>query len=642
MRACLGVTISQTVSTIAEDSLRQVLVATDIVDLIGQYVQLKKAGSNHLGLCPFHPERTPSFNVYQSNQSFYCFGCGKGGDAISFVRDHLGMPFVDAVRHLARRANITLVEEAMNPGEESAYRQRTKLIKIHNDAAKWMHQLLLKQGGEGAQAARDYLKKRGLTSDVAKRWLLGYAPDHMGLWREWSRSKGYDDAALIEAGLFIPRVEGQPEQGGYVRFRHRVMFPVRNDQGDVIAFSGRLLDPEAKGGKYINSPETPIFSKSQVFYGWDQTRRAITKADCAVICEGQIDLITAVEHGVENLVAPLGTAFTEHHARMLKRAASQVVLCFDADQAGYKAAKRCFQLMAPEGMFIRVASLPAGEDPDSLIRTQGADAFRARLAEAKDFFEFQIDLSPEALLPGKDLEKSRLSGALAENLMLLTDKIAQDTAINRCATRLNIPGSDLRLLVAREQKKVQRDQATKRETAERYAGKQSAEAPAEISTSTDSPPLVLENWALRHLLRLAMTDEETLLFLHEQASSGDRPWQGYPGGQILEILLAGNFTPGDQASLSNLLATLPAEQTSMVTRLLKDPPVKNDDVQAAQGAFFRLQYDNNRRRQSLIAQSLRAPNLTTAAVTEAMMELTRLKREEVDLQRKLPTLNCES
>ena len=226
--------------------------------------------------------------------------------------------------------------------------------------------------------------------------------------------------------------------------------------------------------------------------------------------------------------------------------------------------------------------------------------------------------------------------------MLLTDKIAQDTAINRCATRMNIPGSDLRLLVAREQKKVQRDQATKRETAERHAAKQAEEAPADVSTKVDAPPLVLENWALRHLLRLALTDEETLLFLHEQASSGDKPWQGYPGGQILDLLLAGHFTPGDQASLSNLLATLPPEQTSLVTRMLKDPSVKNEDVHAAQGAFFRLQYDTNRRRQALIAQNLRVPNLTSAAITEAMMELTRLRREEVDLQGKLPTLKFES
>ena len=626
-------------ATIAEDSLRQVLAATDIVDLVGQYVQLKKSGSNHSGLCPFHPERTPSFNVSQVRQMFHCFGCQKSGDAITFVRDHLGMPFVEAVRHLAQRANITLVEESADPGAESAFKHRSKLIMLHNDVAKWMHLLLLKQGGEGAQTARDYLKKRGLTSDVAKRWLLGYAPEFIGEWREWSRSKGYNDEALIEAGLFIAKVEGQPQQGGYVRFKHRVMFPVRNDQGDVIAFSGRLLDPTVKSGKYINSPETPIFSKSQVFFGWDKTRRAITKADCAVICEGQIDLITAVESGVENMVAPLGTAFTEHHARMLRRAASQVILCFDADQAGAKAAKRCFQLLAPEGMFIKVVSLPPGEDPDSIIRTQGAEAFRARLDAAKDFFDFQIDLAPEALQPGKDLEKSRLSGALAEHLVLLTDKIAQDTAINRCATRLNIPGSDLRLLVAREQKKQQRDASNKQEVAEKYAERQSAQRPP---TEAQPDAVLLENWPVGELLQLALIDPETLSFLHEQASSGERPWQGHADGQLLDSLLGRDFTPGDAASLSALLATLPAEQASLISLLLQTTPQKNADVHTAQRAIHRLQRDHNRRRQALIALALRQPGQDDATILAAMQELKHLRREEVDLDAKLLKVRLEN
>lgn len=633
--------------TIADESLRQVLAATDVVDVIGQYVQLKKSGPSHKGLCPFHPEKTPSFNVSQSKQSYHCFGCGKGGDVISFIRDYLNLPFVEAVQDLARRANITLIEEARDSAAESDHRARSRIIRIHNDAAKWMHDLLLKLSGERPQVARDYMKKRGLDKEVARRWLIGYAPEDLRLWREWGRSKGYTDEMLMESGLMIPKVEGNPAQGGYVRFKHRIMFPVRNDQGDVIAFSGRILDADQKGGKYVNSPETPIFNKSQVLFGWDKTRRAISKADCAIVCEGQIDLITAVEFGVENIVAPLGTALTEHHARMLRRAASQVILCYDADNAGYKAAKRGFQLLAPEGVFIRVASLPPGEDPDSLIRTKGADAFRATLDQAQDFFAFQMDQQADALLPGKDLEKSRLAGDLAENLVLLSDKVAQDTAINRCSTRLNIPASDFRLLVSREQKKRQREDANKKESAQRFSERRESAASA-AGNPQDSAPVPaqndagdgqqIEHLALRHLMRLALTDADTLEFLHEQASSGERPWRGFPGGDLLERILHADFTPGDALSLNTLLSSLPNIHASILTRLLHARSPKKDDFAAAQGSFHRLQFDNNRRQQQLIAQQLRAAGSNMEAMKEALMELTRLKREQSELELKLPKL----
>lgn len=627
---------------IAEESVRQVLAATDIVDLVGQYVQLKKAGSAHKGLCPFHPEKTPSFQVSQSKQSFHCFGCGKGGDAISFVREHLNMPFVEAVRLLAKRANITLVEEAGDPNAESAHKQRSRLVKLHNDAAKWMHDLVMKMRGPAPDSAREYLKKRGLNREIAARWLIGYAPDDIRLWREWARSKSYNDEALIEAGLFIPKVEGQPKQGGYVRFRHRVMFPVRNDQGDVIAFSGRLLDPEQKGGKYVNSPETPLFNKSQVFFGWDKTRRPITKADCAIICEGQIDLITAFEHGVENMVAPLGTAFTEHHARMLRRAASQVILCFDADNAGYNAALKCYRLLAPEGVFVRVAALPAGEDPDSMIRTRGADAFRAEIDKAKDFFDFQIDLHPEALNPDKPIEKSRMAGSLAENIALISDKVQQDGAINRCATRLALPTGELRNLVTREVRKSQREERNRREAAVRQAQRPlSPEDKPRSLPNTENPPkvvgLAIDHWALRQLLRLSLSDQETLNWLHEKAADGESPWRSHVGGECLEQILSTAFDPHDAASVSVLLSSFPDEQRSALSRLLLERSPK-DDWKGAEGAFHRLRFDNNRRQQELVTQRMRQPGIAAEEVLRLTGELMRLRKEEVELRTLLPNL----
>jgi DNA primase len=662
---------------IAEDSLRQVLAATDIVDLIGNYVQLKKAGSAHKGLCPFHPEKTPSFTVSQSRQTFHCFGCQKGGDAITFVREHLSMPFSDAARFLAQRAGIVLVEEASDPQAESAHRQRGRLIKLHNDAARWMHDLLLKMRGTGPDAAREYLKGRGLNRDVAQRWLIGYAPDDIRLWREWARSKGYRDDILIESGLFIPKVEGQPAAGGYVRFRHRVMFPVRNDQGDVIAFSGRILDPDQKGGKYVNSPETPLFNKSQVLFGWDRTRRPVTKADCAIICEGQIDLITACEHGIENIVAPLGTAFTEHHARLIHRAAGRAVLCFDADNAGYKAALRCFQLLAPEGVFVRVAALPQGEDPDSLIRGKGPDIFRGLIENAKDFFDFQIDLHPAAMLPDNVLEKSRLVAALAENLVLLSDKIAQDAAINRCATRLNIPGSDIRQMLSREAAKKRRDEASRRDAAARQADARNSAAAAATTASGggaggattggsagengnsatsaaqrtangghgtgsggQNPPSagqVIDNWALRHLIRMALTQEDCHEWLKERFGDDDCPWRHHAGGKCLERILAASFPGDDPAARSALLAAFPDDERSFISSLLVSRAPK-DDIQGVKGMFYRLKMDNIRRQQEILAQRMRLPGLPAEEIVRITNDLVQLKKQEAQLTPLLPVI----
>ncbi len=629
---------------IAEESIRQVVAATDIVDLIQSHVQLKKAGmGSYKGLCPFHPERTPSFHVSQTRQSFHCFGCGKGGDAITFVREHLNMPFTDAVRHLARRVNIVLVEEAGDPNAESSAKARSRLIMVQNDAAKWMHDLLLKQRGPGPEAARDYLKQRGLNREVCQRWLIGYAPEDIRLWLEWGRGKGWNDEALIETGLFIPRVEGQPNQGGYVRFKHRVMFPVRNDQGDVIAFSGRLLDKDQKGGKYINSPETPVFNKSRVFFGWDKTRRPLTKADCAVVCEGQIDLITAFEHGVENLVAPLGTAFTEHHARMLRRAVTQVILCFDADAAGFKAAVKCYRLLAPEGLFVRVAALPKGEDPDSLIRGQGADAFRAFLDQAKDFFDFQIDLHPEALDPDKAREKSRLAGSLAENLALLGDKVAQDAAVNRCATRLNLPAADLRLLMSREVRKRQQEEKNRREAAARQAVAGTGPNAPETSASPRAAGTACEesveipSHALRHLLRLMLTDADSLDWVKERAAGDDCPWSGQVGGELVGRLLTATFDPSQPPTVAAVLAGFAEGERSALSRLLLERAPK-DDLKGAMGAFHRLKFDANRQRQQIVTQRMRQAGLSDQETLNLTQELIRLRREEAALKPLLPAL----
>ncbi len=285
-------------------------------------------------------------------------------------------------------------------------------LRVHADIAQWYHTLLMKH--QGAEAARAYLKSRGINSAVAANWQMGYAPPHGDPLREWALEKKYSEKILIAAGILAQGGEDSPRAGEtYPRFRHRLMFPIRNDYGEVIAFSGRLLDPEAKAAKYLNSPETPIFSKSKVFFGLDKSKRAISKANRAIVCEGQLDLITAFEHGFENVVAPLGTAFTEFHARMLKRHAEEVVLCFDSDAAGFKAAERAFAILAPTGLVVKIAPLPQGEDPDSLIRGKGADAFKSQIDAARDFFDHLLDFASATRDLNETREKTRFAADTA-------------------------------------------------------------------------------------------------------------------------------------------------------------------------------------------------------------------------------------
>ncbi|RYD34136.1 MAG: DNA primase, partial [Verrucomicrobiaceae bacterium] len=440
-----AVSIRHSMGRIAEVSIQQVIAACDIVEIVSGYFPLKRAGIAFKACCPFHTEKSPSFSVNPTRGTYHCFGCGEGGNAVGFVMKYESLPFVDTIRKLAAKYGITLIEEAGTPEQEAAAGRRVRLLALHRDIAVWFHQLLLKS--PLAADARAYLKSRGLTSGTARSWSIGYAPSDQGYYRDWASEKKYPDDLLIEGGILVLRDPENPARGTKLQFSHRIMFPIRNDHGDVIAFSGRVLREEDSPAKYKNSPATPIFNKSEVFFGFDKSKRAIHKAEKAIICEGQIDMLMAYEAGIENIIAPLGTAFTPQHARLLRRHTDQVVLCYDSDNAGYKAAARAFAELSQEGIFVRVAALPPGEDPDSLIRREGVDALRRRLEEARDFFDFQIDQRAASLDLTDTRERMKMLRELAENLARLKDRPVLDAALIRCASRLNIGPDEIRKMV---------------------------------------------------------------------------------------------------------------------------------------------------------------------------------------------------
>ena len=364
--------------------LEQIRAASDIVDVIGSYLPLKRAGANFVALCPFHREKSPSFNVNPQRQIFHCFGCHKGGDVFTFVREYENLPFMDAVRRLAERANIPL-EFENNPAAQQQKHIKEVLWNIHEQITqRWQAALTNDAGGE---IAREYLRKRGVSDEAAKLFRLGYAPEAWDDTVNWAKSKGHDLAVVEQAGLIIKK-EGTDRH--YDRFRGRLIFPICDEQSRVIGFSGRVLSGDEKTAKYVNSPETPIFTKGKVFFGLDKSKRALLDAESAVVCEGQLDLISCFMARVQNVVAPQGTALTPDHARILKRYVEEAVLCFDADTAGQNAAIRSLDPLLAAGLAIRVAVVPSGKDPDAFIKESGGDAFREIVNKAEGFFDWYL------------------------------------------------------------------------------------------------------------------------------------------------------------------------------------------------------------------------------------------------------------
>lgn len=424
-------------------NLEQIRAASDIVDVIGSHLQLKRAGGSFVALCPFHKEKTPSFHVNPQRQTFHCFGCHKGGDVFTFIKEYENVDFGEAVRRLAERANIPL-EYDQTPGQAQARDLKDALLGLHEQVAqRWQHVLA---NDRAAQVARDYLLRRGVSAEAVKLFRLGYAPDQWEDTVNWLKERKIDLALAEQAGLIV-RKDG--DKGHYDRFKGRLMFPICDEQGRVVAFSGRVLVSDAKMAKYVNSPETPIFAKRKVFYGLDKSKRALLEAKHAVICEGQLDLIACYMAGVHNVVAPQGTAFTAEHARILRRFVPEVVLCFDADSAGQSAAVRVLDDLLGSGLAIRVATLPAPHDPDSFIKEFGGPAFQKLMAEAPGFFDFYLNYLCQRNDPSGDRSRVEIVRSMGEALLKTSNQVLLDTHAQKTAIRLGISVDAVRKEFAR-------------------------------------------------------------------------------------------------------------------------------------------------------------------------------------------------
>ena len=424
---------------ISEQTIEEIKARTDLADLIASYgIQVKRAGGSYKACCPFHHEKTPSFNIQPAKGFYHCFGCGESGDVIKFVMKYEGLGFVEAAKKLAAAANITIEETNSDP--QAAARKRQ--LVLHAELAAF-YRRCLKTAAEAARA-RNYLASRDIPDEIAEQFQIGYAPQQAEAMLKWAEKHHFTAEELEAAGVLRP--PKYPGGRWYSPFAGRVMFSIRDRSGRVIAFSGRTLETDKtkmRGGKYVNSPETLIFRKSDVLYAFDLAAGKIANAKPvreAIVCEGQIDVIRCHAAGFSRAIASQGTAFTKEHVQILKKVADAAVLVFDADAAGQKAAIRTGGEMLAAGLLVRVASLPPGEDPDSLLRTKGPAAFQACLDSAESLVAFQVRIARAMeQTPDSYDAISRAARAVLALVRCSSSAVMRASLLQEASTLLKIP-----------------------------------------------------------------------------------------------------------------------------------------------------------------------------------------------------------
>ena len=369
---------------IADDKIEEIRDRTDIVEVVSSYLPLQRSGVNHQGLCPFHQEKSPSFNVNSARQIFHCFGCGVGGNVFSFLMRMEGLSFPDAVRRLGEKVGIEVEEEAISPTEVRRREERERLLRINEAAGAFYHQVLVED--EPGVSGRRYLRQRGYEGETVRAFQLGFAPESRGVLERHLAEKQFSSDDVRQSGLVRPDKQGR---GHYELFRNRLLFPIHDLQGKIVAFGGRVLDDSLP--KYINSSETAVYHKGQTLYGLYQARDAMRHSGEALVVEGYFDVLALHRAGFAGAVATCGTALTSDHARLLKRYADKILLIFDEDAAGRQATFRAMDALLPVGLAVSVVAMPAGEDPDSLLKAEGEDGFRNCLDAARPVLEVFIE-----------------------------------------------------------------------------------------------------------------------------------------------------------------------------------------------------------------------------------------------------------
>lgn len=603
---------------ISKEIIEEIRSRCDIVELIGMFVQLRRAGTNtYKGLCPFHQEKTPSFHVDASRQTFHCFGCGKGGDVFRFFMEKENVGFVDALHMLASRVGMVIPENSPGEGDPGEGRRRAgereRLFQVNEAFAEFFRRTLT---SNPASPAAQYLQRRGIPPDVAEKFRIGACPDDWTACLNYGRSIGFSDAELVNSGI----VSRKAETGRcYDHFKGRLTFTIENEQGRAVGFSARSLEATPAGGKYINTTETPIFKKGNLLYALPLARRMMGEKNMAILCEGQLDTIAFHRAGFECAVAPQGTSFTENQGRILRRYAGRIFLALDSDAAGQKAIRRDLEILLPMSFDIRVIRIPGGKDPDELFRNGGAEAVRQAVEGAVSWLQVLCDSLPERYDMRSAAGRGQAAAEVTEYLGKVTNQVELESYVREASSAFGVSEDSFWAELRQTRRKLRQDE----ERRSRFAG--GGEAP--------KPPArpVEENYpaALLTLLALAVNYEEAARQIAELLPPGELTENTLPERAInlaVNAALNGEF---DQAggAIADMLIEHPSPAISRLLVGEHRYADVNRAVLDSVGELRRIRREETRRRLTLELRRAATPEARTA-ILEKLVELNRKDRKE--------------
>ncbi len=642
-------------TSISSDNFKETLKQqADIVRIVGDYVKLKKAGAqNFSGLCPFHAEKTPSFSVHATRQFYHCFGCGESGDVFTFIQKVENITFPEAVRLIAQKLGIPMPKVSFSsPAEARDAQVRMALFDVHVRAAAFFQEYLRRP--EGANA-REYLKSRGLDAETISRFRIGYAPDSGFLLRDALRRE-FDEELLRESGLFSWKESSQGKQvlrsaqddtavetseanseqptansdlsqlaarssqpaAIYSKFRNRVMFPICNDQGKVIAFTGRTLSTDEKAGpKYLNSPETPIYSKSRVLFNLDNAKEAIRKLEYSILVEGQMDCISVYAAGFHNVIASSGTAFTELQAKLLGRFSKKVVVNFDPDTAGARATERTLGLLVEEEFDIKVLTLESGFDPDLFIRRKGKDAYGAALKHSQKYFDYLIDRA-RAMFPVRNPEsKVKAVNHLLPHIQRVPSRIARDELALEISQKLGIDSAVLR-------QELKHAATTRSATQVKAAAESQITGAERVLIRALASATQMQSGVTRSSAREGTDEEFDPARQAQYALQSEHLYEGLASQSLMEALLEAGTETADVLALPKT-----EEDRRLLASILmhEEEELTPETVEGAVRALRRIYL---RRRLEEVQRALQRAGLSMAEKQALLQEKVRLKRALMD------------
>ncbi len=593
---------------IAEHIIEQVREANDVVEVVSDYVQLKRSGRNFFGRCPFHNEKTPSFSVSPDKQIYHCFGCGAGGNVINFIMEHERLDFLSSVKLLADRADIHLETE---PGEPRKKDDRASVYNMHEIAARVFERQL---NDANAKSAKEYLLNRGLSEETLKTFRVGFAPDSWDTVTLEVMKLGLSQDVLARSGLLMVKNGG----GYYDRFRNRIMFPIMDINGKVQAFGGRIFG-DAEGAKYMNSPETPIYHKGRTLFGLSISRDEIRSSRAAILVEGYMDLIRLYQEGFQNVVAGTGTAFTPEQAGLVKRFADKVLVCYDGDSAGQKAAQKAGLTLLDKGLDVRIMQMPDGEDPDSFFDEKDSKAFQKLIDSALDFMTFVLKTNQDQM--DSPVKKTAFLESIVSELALMKNEILRGMLAGQLADEMHVPEDAVMGLLKRQSKRVRRPEYTPDPPARQTQTK------SEVLRRPESGAEKAEF----ELLRLHLSQDESLLNWLT-STIGDEDIKAYHYVEIFQML-HGRLRKELPINHSRLLDEIDsAEIRRFITRLINEARPDLESISHAHQCIKTVRWWAIQREMDVLKQLMRDADSRGEDSQEYFRRKVELQLEQRDIK----------